>query len=313
MNDIEREALAIFRHQHERCAPYRRWCDALGVVADDVERLEQIPFLPIDFFKTERIYCGETEPQTWFESSGTSGGDTSRHFVGSVDRYRKSFMEGFEMFYGKPAQWSFFGLLPLYLERPYSSLAMMVEGLQNENPSKGGFFLDDFEGLRNALSRAVERGEKIFLIGVTFAMVEWAKKYRIELPSGSVVMETGGMKGRGREIYRGELHGLLCEAFGVDKIHSEYGMTEMLSQAYSDGNGIFRASNSMAILGRDLRNPLSVRRSGNNVGINVIDISNVDSCSFIATGDKGNIFHDGSFEILGRIEKQIERGCNMLY
>lgn len=305
--------LSLFGHQYENCDVYRRWCDALGVDPSTVLRVEDVPFLPIELFKSDRVYCGKNDPETWFESSGTSGGDTSRHFVGSVERYRSSYEAGFEKFYGNPSEWSFFGLLPMYLERPHSSLAMMVEGLQGKNVDRGGFFLDDFDGLQDALNKAIENQEKIFLIGVTFALVEFAKSHKIVLPKESVVMETGGMKGRGRAIERGELHCLLGNAFGVSKIHSEYGMTELLSQAYSDGDGIFRCSDSMIVLGRDLLNPLKVVSAGDRVGLNVVDLSNVDSCAFIATGDMGKVYQDGRFEVFGRIEGEIARGCNMLF
>lgn len=310
---FEKRALELFQYQHEHCFVYRKWCDALCVDSMEVTKIEQIPFLPIEFFKKENIYCGEIEPQLWFESSGTSGGETSKHYVADSQVYRSSYEDGFRKFYGEPSHWSFFGLLPMYMERPHSSLAAMIQGLQGYSRGRGGFFLNDFDALKIALERASNNNENIFIIGVTFAMVEFAQRYNVQLLDNSVVMETGGMKGKGREIERSQLHGLLSKAFGVKKIHSEYGMTELLSQAYSCGDGLFVCSDSMKVVGRDLRNPLDVVLYGEDVGLNIVDLSNKNSCSFIATGDRGKINLDGSFEVFGRITGQIERGCNMLY
>lgn len=310
------EILSLFRQHYNNNEIYRCWCEAVGVdnisKVELIDKIEHIPFLPIELFKTNKVYCSQNEPVTWFESSGTSSSDTSKHYVGSIEIYEQSYLDGFRKFYGDPSIWSIFALLPMYLERPNSSLAMMVEGLHGYNPTKGGYYLNDFEKLKTDLKIAIKNGEKIFLIGVTFALLEFAKNHKIELGEGNVVMETGGMKGRGKEIERNELHKILGSAFGVGAIHSEYGMTELLSQAYSKGGGIFECSDSMIVVGRELDNPLSIVKHGKNLGINIIDLSNVDSCPFIATGDRGNIYPDGSFEILGRIEGEILRGCNML-
>lgn len=299
-------ALETFRHQMEVCDPYRQYVDLLGV---DVKSFEQIPFMPIELFKSHRVYGSDMEPEAIFTSSGTSGADTSHHYVASLSLYQESFVRGFETFYGSASRYSIFALLPSYMERQGSSLTLMVERLHSQNPNKGGFYLYDFEKLATELTAAHRAGERILLIGVTFALLDFAEQYQLDL-SGAVVMETGGMKGRRREIARQELHSELCRAFNVSAIHSEYGMTEMLSQCYSSGGGIFRAPSWVRISLRSLQNPLT--RAKQMGGINVIDLANVDSCSFLATGDHGTVLDDGSFTIQGRIATAQLRGCNML-
>ncbi len=314
-NAISEELLRLYRHQFEVCEPYRQWCELLGRVPAAVSDYRAIPFLPIEFFRTHRVYsssCGE--PELTFTSSGTTGADTSVHYVASAGRYEKAFMDGFKKFYGNPSQYSIFALLPNYLERSGSSLVYMVNHLHSFNPTKGGFFLNDLQLFHNALLEASSRGEKILIIGVTFALVDYARAHKIELPEGAIVMETGGMKGRGRAIEREELHELLSASFSVPVVHSEYGMTELLSQGYSQGEGLFSPIDSLAVVGRSLENPLDVCWEGDSsrVGLNIIDLANEDSCSFIATGDWGHAYSDGTFRIGGRIEGEILRGCNML-
>lgn len=300
-------ALEIFHHQMEVCHPYRRYVELLG---GNVERYEDIPFLPIELFKTNRIYGASYAPESTFTSSGTSGSETSHHYVASLELYRRSFLSGFSHFYGKVEDWSIFALLPSYLEREGSSLVYMVEGMHALNPSRGGFYLYDFEKLSRDLQKARENGEKILLIGVTFALVDFAEQYPQDL-SGVTIMETGGMKGRKREISREELHRLLITAFNAQTVHSEYGMAEMLSQCYSSGGGIFFAPPWVKVSIRSLQNPLQKLATGNG-GINIVDFANYHSCSFIATGDRGELFSDGSFAIHGRIFNEQLRGCNML-
>ncbi|MFI3294521.1 MAG: acyltransferase, partial [Rikenellaceae bacterium] len=263
---------------------------------------------------THKVYGAATEPDLLFTSSGTTGNDTSTHYVADRGIYEEAFLAGFEQFYGDPTQYSIFALLPGYLERQGSSLVYMVEKLHQKNPNKGGFYLNDLDQLAQQLEMAKANNEKIFLIGVTFAMVEFAQRYSLQLPPDAIVMETGGMKGRGRSIEREELHELLGGGFGVRKIHSEYGMTELLSQGYSSGEGIFYPSDSMIVCGRSLDNPLVIKegRFKQNIGLNIIDTANWQSCSFIATGDYGELYEDGGFTIKGRIEGEILRGCNML-
>lgn len=299
--------METYHFQVEHCAPYGRYVSLIGA---QVERFEDIPFLPIELFKTQKIYCSKAKPEATFTSSGTTGSETSRHYVASLKLYEQSFINCFRYFYGEPSEYSIFSLLPSYLEREGSSLAYMAEYLHKLNPTKGGFYLYDFSKLATELSRAKDNGEKILLLGVTFALLDFAEQFRADL-SGTVVMETGGMKGRKREIPREELHKILCNSFNVDNIHSEYGMTEMLSQGYSRGGGVFRCPPWVDVSLRSLQNPLaSAEIKG---GINIIDLANRHSCSFLATGDYGRLNEDGSFEIAGRISGEQLRGCNMLY
>lgn len=287
--DFEARALDVFRFQAASCAPYKQYIELLGVDPAAVQSVEQIPFLPIEIFRTHRVYCGEGEPELTFSSSGTTGADTSHHYVASAALYEQSFFEAFEHFYGAPEQYNLQTLLPSY--RAGSSLLYMVDKL----------------GARCT-------GSKILLLGVTFALLEAARDGVGLGFAPDIVMETGGMKGREAQIERGALHAELCAAFGVDKIHSEYGMCELLSQAYSAGDGVFFTPPSMRVVVRDLRNPLRILERGSLEvgGINVIDLSNRYSCSFVATGDRGVTHADGSFEVQGRIEGEILRGCNML-
>ncbi len=315
INAISEELLRLYRHQWEVCEPYRKWCELLGRVPSVVDDYKQIPFLPIEFFRTHRVYsaaCADAE--LTFTSSGTTGADTSVHYVASADRYERAFMDGFRKFYGDPSQYSIFALLPSYLERSGSSLVYMVNHLHAFNPTCGGFFLNDLQQFHDALLEACARGEKIFVIGVTFALVDYARNFNIELPHDAIVMETGGMKGRGRAIEREELHALLSTSFSVPVVHSEYGMTELLSQGYSRCEGLFYPTDSLRVVGRSLENPLEIHWEGSpsRVGLNIIDLANEDSCSFIATGDWGYTHSDGTFRIAGRIEGEILRGCNML-
>lgn len=311
--DFEAVALEVFRFQAENCAPYRQYIDLLGVAPEAINRVDDIPFLPISLFRTHDIYTQATVPEVTFTSSGTTGEQTSRHLVASMEMYRRSFVHNFEAFYGDPRQWAIFFLLPNYVERQGSSLTLMAEELnQMSDPRGGGFYLYDHPKLKQELETAAEQGLKIMVLGVTFALLDFAEKFSVALPHTAVVMETGGMKGRRQQIQRQELHRILCQAFAVGAIHSEYGMTELLSQAYSSGEGVFRTPAQMRVLPRKLTNPLSKGEYGRPSGLNVIDLANLYSCSFIATADMGKVNADGSFEIIGRIEGEILRGCNML-
>lgn len=300
-------ALDMCRYQLQVCEPYREYVQLIGL--SDITTFEQIPYLPIELFKTHRIYGAQTEPEAVFTSSGTSGADTSHHYVASLELYARSFTQAFESFYGSASDYSIFALLPSYMERQGSSLTLMVERLQAQNITRGGFYLYDFDKLAQELQVAHQRGEKILLIGVTFALLDFAERYNLDL-RGAVVMETGGMKGRRREVARGELHSILCRAFNVEVIHSEYGMTEMLSQCYSKEDGVFRAPSWVRVSTRSLQNPLQITTGIG--GINIIDLANRDSCAFLATGDRGIVHEDLSFEIHGRIQSAQLRGCNML-
>lgn len=312
--------LDVYRYQYENNEVYRRFADCIGRYPDAVNSIQDIPFLPIRFFKTHRIQTGHYEPETWFESSGTTGMTTSRHFLRSLDVYRESFTRGFRQFYGNPSDWCIIGLLPAYLERRHSSLVVMTDELiRLSGHSDSGFYLYEFAKLFETLSALEDKGQKVLLLGVTFALLDFAEQFPMKLRS-TTIMETGGMKGRRKELTRPELHELLASAFGRPSIHSEYGMTEMLSQAYSRDNGIFYCPPWLKIILREEDDPLKINYLPFNGGrrlksgiINVIDLANIDSCSFIATDDLGKTQADGGFEVLGRIDNSDIRGCSLMF
>lgn len=319
--EFEKLALALFHFQYENNTVYRQYVDALRVDVETVQSLSRIPFLPIRFFKSHLIKTTVFDTATIFESSGTTGSINSRHFVKDSELYKESFTKTFELFYGPAKDWCIIGLLPSYLERQNSSLVYMVKELiELSDHENSGFYLTEFEKLFNVLKELEKKKQPTLLIGVTFGLLDFAEAYsaRIhpDLFSNAIVMETGGMKGRRREMIRQEVHDILKRSFHVPVIHSEYGMTELLSQAYSDGNGIFKCPPWMKVLVRDDEDPLHVRHlegvrhiSG---AINIIDLANVYSCSFIATDDAGKIFPDGSFEVLGRMDNSDLRGCSLM-
>lgn len=304
-------AIDLFRFQYAQNPLYRDFADALGVRPAAVGRIEDIPFLPVGFFKTHEIRTGSFIPETVFESSGTTGVVTSRHLVRDVGVYRQSFRAGFQQFYGPVRDWCIIGLLPAYLERSNSSLVFMVHELIGESGHpESGFYLYDQEKLYEVLQRMEAAGQKTLLIGVTFALLDFAERYSLLLKH-TVVMETGGMKGRRREITREELHHFLRERLGVKAVHAEYGMTELLSQAYSAGEGVFRCPGWMKVMVRGEDDPLEVRRKGEGL-INVIDLANAWSCAFLATEDIGVLGEDGSFRVAGRVDHSDVRGCSLL-
>lgn len=304
--DFDRMTLEVFRFQVEACAPYREYLELLGVDPAAVECPKQIPFLPIELFKSHRVYCGSNPPQQIFTSSSTTGQTPSRHYVADLRIYEEAFTRSFELFYGPAEQTAIYALLPNYLEREGSSLIYMVEGLIRRGG--GGFYLYDHDALLRDME--AHQGKKI-LLGVSYALWDLAEEQRGALHD-VIVMETGGMKGRREELPREEFHRLLCDAFGVQSIHSEYGMAELMSQAYSDGNGIFRTPPWMRICVRDLNDPFRLLPNGATGGINLIDLANLYSCSFLQTQDLGKVYDDGSFRILGRISGSEIRGCNLL-
>lgn len=305
--DFEREALRLFRHQAVSCAPYAEYLHLIGVEPSEVERVEDIPMLPIELFKSHDIYCGEERPQMIFTSSSTTGIHPSHHAVADLALYERAFTEAFRSFYGEPSRWSIYALLPSYLEREGSSLVYMVDNLIRQC-SSGGFYLHDYEAL--IADMAADTKPKI-LLGVTYALLELAERYAPKF-ANTIVMETGGMKGRRAELPKSELHRILCKAFGVEKIHSEYGMAELLSQGYSAGDGIFRTPRWMRVLIRDINNPFARLEVGRRGAIDIIDLANQSSCAFIATQDMGIRYADGSFRIEGRVEASDIRGCNLL-
>ena len=306
-------ALSVFRYQYEKCAIYRRYVDMFRCDVNKIDCLEKIPFLPIEFFKTHQIIADGYTPQLTFSSSGTTGQHTSNHYVADKTLYEESFFRCFEYFVGKPEEFVILGLLPSYLERQNSSLVYMVNELiiRTKN-SDSGFYLYNLEEFAQKLRKLSDSGQKIIVFGVGFALLDVVEKYRFDLKN-TLIFETGGMKGRKKEITREELHRILYQGFSVDIIYSEYGMTELLSQAYSTNGESFRCPPWMKILLRDMQDPLSIVLSANKKGgINVIDLANLHSCSFIATQDVGKFRQDGSFEVLGRFDYSDIRGCNML-
>lgn len=310
--DFQSTALAIFRFQYENNPVYQEFCNHLNRTPKQVASVEDIPFLPIEFFKSKTVVTGTKKITKTFTSSGTSGSTTSKHHLTDLGIYRRSFREGFRHFYADETNYAFLALLPAYLERTGSSLVYMADDLiKRSKNAQSGFFLHNTDALVEKLHFLEETGQKTILIGVSFALLDLVEKHPFHLKN-TIVMETGGMKGRRKELIREELHHILMQGFGTETIHSEYGMTELLSQAYSTGNGIFRTPPWMQILIRDVNDPLSYQPLGKSGGINVIDLANVYSCSFIATQDLGKTFADGSFEVLGRFDHADLRGCNLM-
>jgi hypothetical protein len=309
---FQEAALQVFRYQAHNCAVYKQFIGGLKIDVAAVSRLCDIPFLPIEFFKQHRVVSSGDEPEITFTSSGTTGMITSSHMVTEVSWYEQSFRQAFEIFYGKVENYCILALLPAYLERAGSSLVYMADDLikQSQHPDSG-FYLYNHEELHQQLLKQQQAGTPTLLIGVTFALLDFVEHYPINY-SELIVMETGGMKGRRKEMIREELHEILCSGFGVDAIHSEYGMTELLSQGYSKGQGIFNCPPWMQLQIRDTNDPVSSIGYGKTGGVNIIDLANINSCSFLATQDLGKLYEDNSFEILGRFDASDIRGCNLL-
>ena len=310
-NDFEALALDIFKFQYKHNQTYQQFCKLLNREPQQVSGIFEIPFLPIEFFKSRKLQTNTNPAQIIFTSSGTTGKNTSKHYVTDLRLYEESFLKAFEQFYGNPAEYVFLALLPSYLERTGSSLIYMVNSLiEHSADENSGFYLDNLEELSEKLEELDKGSKKVFLIGVSFALLDLVEKKQFDLKN-TIVMETGGMKGRRKEMIREELHHELKNGFGVQTIHSEYGMTELLSQAYSKGHGIFECPAWMRILIRDTEDAFSLLEDGKTGGINVIDLANINSCSFIATQDLGRIKND-QVEILGRFDNSDIRGCNLL-
>jgi phenylacetate-coenzyme A ligase PaaK-like adenylate-forming protein len=309
--DFDRLALEVFRFQYNNVLVYRTFCNLLNRNVSEVKTVEHIPFLPIQFFKSNEIISENLTEQIVFTSSGTTGSITSKHYVADLKLYEKSFLKAFEKQYGNPSSFTILALLPSYLERDGSSLIYMVESLiEKSNNPNSGFYLYETDALIEKLNFLEDSGQKTILIGVSYALLDLIEKRRFQLKN-TIVMETGGMKGRRKEMIKEELHQILKKGFGVQKIHSEYGMTELLSQAYSVGDGLFSCPPWMKILTRDTEDAFSYTL-GKTGGINVIDLANLYSCSFIATQDLGKTFDDGTFEVLGRFDSSDIRGCNLM-
>lgn len=310
--DFERLSLEIFNHQVEHCEVYGRFVSHLGINPGQVKNSGQIPFLPIEFFKNHRIISGKEETTEIFSSSGTTGMAQSKHYVSDISIYTNSYRKAFELFYGDIQNYAILALLPSYLERGGSSLIYMVDDLiaQSGNPLSG-YFLYDHQRLEDTLNLLKKSETPTLLIGVTYALLDFAESRALEFPE-LIVMETGGMKGQRKEMLRTELHEILCKGFGVSAIHSEYGMTELMSQAYSKGKGKFHCPPWMKVKIRDTNDPMTLLEPEQTGGVNIIDLANINSCSFIASQDLGKCFKDGSFEILGRFDNSDIRGCNLL-
>ncbi|MEN1785617.1 MAG: acyl transferase [Bacteroidota bacterium] len=310
--DFATKALSLFRYQWKKNEVYRTFCDHLKVNPDSVTKPEAIPFLPIEFFKSHTVLTGSCTPQTVFTSSGTTGVEVSKHHICDLQVYEQGFQDTFHRFYGDISEYCLLALLPSYLERKGSSLVHMVSGLiQKTGHPDSGFYLNDLEALAQKLKQLEAKGTKTLLIGVSFALLDLAAALSLPLKH-TVVMETGGMKGRRKEMIREDLHRTLQQAFGEYPIHSEYGMTELLSQAYSKGEGVFYAPPWMRVFSRDTSDPLKMNAHGKTGGLNIIDLANVHSCAFIATQDLGKVRADGAFEVLGRFDHADIRGCNLM-
>ncbi len=305
-NDV---ALEVFEYQYAYNSLYRQFCDLLNRTPRNISDISGIPFLPVSFFKSHTIKSGNFLEEAVFTSSGTSGNKTARHFVKDLSWYDDIALSLFESQYGDINEFRILALLPSYLERKGSSLIRMVQEFIKKAHS-GGFYLNEFTDLIKELEKPFKG--KTLLIGVSFALLDLAENHDLS-PGDTIVMETGGMKGRRKELTRQELHKILGEGLGVDVIHSEYGMTELLSQAYSKGDGLFFPGRTMRVFTRELSDPLSMTRSGRVGGLNIIDLANVDSISFLAIEDVGRVYEDGSFEVLGRMDASDTRGCNLMY
>jgi hypothetical protein len=274
------------------------------------KEMNQIPFLPISFFKTHDVFIGD-QPSTLFESSGTTMDVVSKHWVSNTGIYEESFLKCFKLFYGAPTDYCVIGLLPSYLERNHSSLVHMVDDLiKKSNHPDSGFYLDDFASLDKVLKKLALQKQQVWLIGVSFALIDFSAAFPQQL-NNTIIIETGGMKGRKQELTKMELHTLLAKQFGVQKIHAEYGMTELLSQAYSHGDGVFTCPPWMKVLVSDEDDPTLLKSIGRGV-LHIIDLANIYSCSFIATQDLGEINEDGSFQVLGRVDASDRRGCSLM-
>lgn len=304
-------ALTLFRHQAKHNRIYAKFVELLGVCPDDVTDIKDIPFLPVEAFKNHQVITGKFNAECVFTSSGTTGSATSRHFVRDLKLYQSVFTQGFERVYGSLSDYCVLALLPSYLERSGSSLVAMAQGFMDMSKHpKSGFYLNELQELSIILNILTKTGQRVLLLGVTYALLDLAEAFPQPL-SNAIIMETGGMKGRRKEMVREDVHKILQGGFQVDEIHSEYGMTELLSQAYSQGKGVFHCPPWMRVMVREHDDPLHYTL-GKTGGINVIDLANMDSCAFIATSDLGRVYDDGSFEVLGRFDYSDVRGCNLL-
>ncbi|MES2678548.1 MAG: acyl transferase [Bacteroidota bacterium] len=312
-SDLLPVALEVFRFQYSNNAVYRQWCDLLRTNANAVNTLGKIPFLPIEFFKSHEIVSGPVHPGTiHFTSSSTTSQIPSTHLVNDISWYEQSFLRGFDLFYGDPAEYCILALLPNYMQRGGSSLVYMCDRLiRTSRHPASGFFLDNINDLLDKIAQLKGSGQKTILLGVSYALMDLCA-LDVELAPNFTVMETGGMKGTRKELLKPELHAYLKRGFKIGSIHSEYGMTELLSQAYSTGDGLFESPPWMKFMVREVDDPLKLRDDGKTGGINVIDLANMNSCAFIATKDLGRITPEGKLELMGRYDNSDVRGCNLM-
>lgn len=311
-DDFEKLALEVFQYQFQNNKVYSQFVKSLNISFEKIKSINEIPFLPVEIFKTHTVITGNENFQQIFTSSGTTGDQVSKHYVKDISFYENIFSKIFSSFYGSPSDYTILALLPSYLEREGSSLIYMTDKLiKASHSAAGGFYLDEYRKLFSVLVQLQKEKRKTILFGVTYALLDFISSYKINFPE-LIVMETGGMKGKRKEMVREEVHELLCTGFGVEVIHSEYGMTELLSQAYSSGKGIFKSPDWMRILVRDPYDPLKPAELKTSGGINIIDLANIDSCSFISTQDLGKEYPDHSFEVIGRFDFSDVRGCNLM-
>jgi phenylacetate-coenzyme A ligase PaaK-like adenylate-forming protein len=310
--EFHKLALQMFRYQYDNVLVYQEFCNYLHKNKENVKQIEDIPFLPISFFKSHQVIVQDQKETVIFTSSGTTGTITSQHLVSDVSIYQQSFSSGFAQFYGNIENYAVLALLPSYLEREGSSLVYMVnEMISKSNNPHSGFYLHNYQELIEKLEKLDQENQDVILFGVTYALLNVLEIKKLNLKN-TIIIETGGIKGKRKELIKQELHEILSNGFGVSHIHSEYGMTEMLSQAYSHQNGIFECVSWLQILIRDPENPLEYLKNEKTGGINVIDLANINSCSFIATQDLGKKYNNNTFEVLGRFDNSDIRGCNLM-
>ena len=311
-DDFETLALEVFQYQFQNNEVYSEFVKSLNISPEKIKSIYEIPFLPVEIFKTRKVLTGNENYQRIFTSSGTTGDQASKHYVKDISLYEINFSKIFSLFYNSPSDYTILALLPSYLEREGSSLIYMTDKLikATQSPSSG-FYMDEYKKLFSILEQLKKEKRKTILFGVTYALLDFIFSFKINFP-GLIIMETGGMKGKRKEMVREEVHELLCAGFGVEVVHSEYGMTELLSQAYSCGNGIFKSPAWMRILVRDPYDPLKPAALKTSGGINIIDLANIDSCAFVSTQDLGRVYPDHSFEVIGRFDFSDVRGCNLM-
>ncbi len=311
-DDFENLAMEVFRYQFQNNKVYSEFVKSFNISPEKIKTIYEIPFLPVEIFKTNKVLTGNENYQQIFTSSGTTGGQASKHYIKDISFYEKIFSKIFSSFYSSSSDYTILALLPSYLEIEGSSLIYMTDKLiKASHSASSGFYLDEYRKLFSVLEQLQKEKRKTILFGVTYALLDFTSSFKINFPE-LIIMETGGMKGKRKEMVREEVHELLCAGFGVEVIHSEYGMTELLSQAYSSGKGIFKSPAWMRILVRDPYDPLEPAALKTSGGINIIDLANIDSCAFISTQDLGKVYPDHSFEVIGRFDFSDVRGCNLI-